>query len=72
MKASELRNKSAAELQQELLSLRKEQFALRLQRATGQAVKPDQFSKVRRNIARAKTVQHAQRLQRAQGAGGKA
>ncbi len=38
MKASELRNKSAAELQQELLSLRKEQFALRLQRATGQAV----------------------------------
>jgi large subunit ribosomal protein L29 len=69
MKASELRNKSAAELQQELLSLRKEQFALRLQRATGQAVKPDQFSKVRRNIARAKTVQHAQRLQRAPGAG---
>ncbi len=61
MKASELRNKTAAELQQELLSLRKEQFALRLQRATGQAVKPDQFSKVRRNIARAKTVQRAQR-----------
>jgi large subunit ribosomal protein L29 len=68
MKASELRNKTPAELQQELLSLRKEQFALRLQRATGQAVKPDQFSKVRRNIARAKTVQHARR---AQGAGGK-
>jgi large subunit ribosomal protein L29 len=69
MKASELRNKSPAELQQELLSLRKEQFALRLQRATGQAVKPDQFSKVRRNIARAKTVQRALR---AQGPGGKA
>jgi large subunit ribosomal protein L29 len=68
MKASELRNKTPAELQQELLSLRKEQFALRLQRATGQAVKPDQFSKVRRNIARAKTVQHARR---AQGPGGK-
>ena len=57
MKASELRNKSPAELQQELLSLRKEQFALRLQRATGQAVKPDQFGKVRKNIARVKTVQ---------------
>ena len=56
MKASELRNKSAAELQQELLSLRKEQFALRLQRATGQAVKPDQFGKVRKNVARLKTV----------------
>ena len=61
MKASELRNKSVAELQNELMSLRKEQFALRLQRATGQAVKPDQFSKVRRNIARVKTVQRAAR-----------
>ena len=57
MKASELRNKSAMELQNEMLSLRKEQFALRLQRATGQAVKPDQFGKVRKNIARLKTVQ---------------
>jgi len=61
MKASELQKKSASELQRELLSLRKEQFALRLQRATGQAVKPDQFSKVRRNIARVKTVQRARR-----------
>ncbi len=61
MKASELRNKSATELQNELMSLRKEQFALRLQRATGQAVKPDQFEKVRRNIARVKTVQRATR-----------
>ena len=66
MKASELRNKSKTELQNELLSLRKEQFALRLQRATGQAVKPDQFGKVRKNIARLKTVQRALR------AGGKA
>ena len=41
MKASELRNKSVGELQQELLSLRRAQFALRLQRATGQTVKPD-------------------------------
>ena len=57
MKASELRGKSATDLQAELLSLRKEQFALRLQRATGQAIKPDQFTKVRRNIARLKTVQ---------------
>jgi large subunit ribosomal protein L29 len=61
MKASELRNKSATELQNELMSLRKEQFALRLQRATGQAIKPDQFEKVRRNIARVKTVQRAAR-----------
>ncbi len=66
MKTSELRKKSAAELQTELMSLRKEQFALRLQRATGQAVKPDQFGKVRKNIARVKTVQRGLR------AGGKA
>ena len=53
--------KSTTELHSELLSLRREQFALRLQRATGQAVKPDQFSKVRRNIARVKTIQRAKR-----------
>ncbi len=57
MKASALRDKSATELQEELLSLRREQFALRLQRATGQMPKPDQFTKVRRNIARVLTVQ---------------
>ena len=61
MKASELQKKSALELQNELMSLRKEQFALRLQRATGQALKPDQFGKVRKNIARVKTVQRALR-----------
>jgi large subunit ribosomal protein L29 len=57
MKASDLRGKNAQELTTELVSLRKEQFALRLQRATGQAIKPDQFGKVRRGIARLKTVQ---------------
>jgi large subunit ribosomal protein L29 len=56
-----MRTKSAADLNTELLGLRKEQFALRLQRATGQAPKPDQFGKVRRNIARLKTVQREQR-----------
>jgi len=61
MNATELRGKSAKDLEAELLKLRKEQFALRLQRATGQAVKPDQFDKVRKNIARLKTVQREQR-----------
>ena len=60
MKASELREKSAAAQRTELLKLRKEQFALRLQRATGQTVKPDQFGKVRKNIARLKTAMRAQ------------
>ena len=57
MEAKELRTKSAAELSEELLKMRKEQFALRMQRATGQAVKPDQSGKVRKNVARLKTVQ---------------
>jgi large subunit ribosomal protein L29 len=59
MKASEIRKQPVAEQRALLLKLRKEQFALRLQRATGQAVKPDQFSKVRRNIARLKTAMGA-------------
>jgi len=40
----------------QLLKLRREQFNLRMARATGQAAKPDQFAKVRKNIARVKTV----------------
>jgi large subunit ribosomal protein L29 len=61
MKASDIRNKATKDLQDELLSLRREQFALRMQRATGQQPKPDQFGKVRKNIARLKTVQAEQR-----------
>ena len=56
MSAKEFRQKSAADLQKELQGLRREQFNLRMARATGQSAKPDQFSKVRRNIARLKTV----------------
>jgi large subunit ribosomal protein L29 len=56
MDAKELRTRSVSELADELVKLRKEQFALRMQRATGQQPKPAQFGKVRRNIARLKTV----------------
>jgi large subunit ribosomal protein L29 len=56
MKAKELRQKGAGELQEELLKLRREQFNLRMAQASGQAAKPDQFGKVRRNLARVKTV----------------
>ena len=49
-------NGGATEQKDELLKLRREQFALRMQRATGQGVKPDQFGKVRKSIARLKTV----------------
>ena len=61
MSAKDLRQKASADLQKELLDLRREQFNLRMARATGQAAKPDQFSKVRRNIARLKTVVSEQR-----------
>ncbi len=71
MKANELRKKSADELKGELLSLRREQFALRLQRASGQSPKPDQFDKVRKNVARVKTVQRQLRVAKS-GAGEKA
>ena len=56
MDAKELRTRSVSELADELVKLRKEQFALRMQRATGQSPKPDQFGNARRNIARLKTV----------------
>ncbi len=56
MKFNDLRKKSEVELAEELLGLRKEQFNLRMQRATGQLSRPDQFDKVRKNIARIKTL----------------
>jgi large subunit ribosomal protein L29 len=56
MKASELKAKSAADLQQELLSLNKAQFGLRMQVATQQLSNTSQLRKVRRDIARVKTI----------------
>jgi large subunit ribosomal protein L29 len=63
-----LRKQSPAELGEELVKLRKEQFSLRMQRATGQQPKPALFADARRNIARVKTVL---RQQQAAKAGGK-
>ena len=59
MKATELRAKSKDELLSELLELRKEQFNLRMQQATGQLARADQYRNVRRDIARIKTVLRA-------------
>lgn len=56
MNANELREKSADELQKELLDLLREQFNLRMQQGTGQLNKPHLMKEVRRNIARVKTV----------------
>lgn len=56
MKAAELKDKSVEELNAELLNLLREQFNLRMQHTTGQLEKTDQLKKVRRNIARVKTI----------------
>lgn len=56
MKANELKQKSAAELQATLVELRKEQFNLRFQTASQQLESTAQLRKVRRDIARVKTV----------------
>jgi len=56
MKASELRQKSVDELSAELLESLKEQFVFRMQRATGQLTRPSEMKKVRKKIARIKTV----------------
>jgi large subunit ribosomal protein L29 len=56
MKATELRGKDQAALQQELNELLKAQFGLRMQVATQQLTNTAQLKKVRRDIARVKTV----------------
>ncbi len=57
MKANELRQKNQAELGKELLDLRKAQFSMRMQLATQQLSNTSQIGKVRKNIARIKTIQ---------------
>ena len=56
-KVADVRAKSADELQAMLLDLRKEQFNLRFQRATGQLESTNRIKSVRRDIARVKTIQ---------------
>ena len=56
MKASDLRTKSVDELQTELVELRREQFNLRMQQATGEMTRPHEHGRVRKDIARVKTV----------------
>lgn len=56
MKAADLRAKSVDELNSELVELRRAQFSLRMQLGTQQLNKVDQLGKVRRDIARVRTV----------------
>jgi large subunit ribosomal protein L29 len=56
MKASDVRSLSADQLNDELAKLKKEQFNLRFQQATGQLEKTARFNEVRKDIARIKTI----------------
>ncbi len=61
MNASELRGKSPAELEASLLELRKEQFNLRMQQGTGQLSRPSEMKRVKKAIARVKTILNEKR-----------
>jgi len=56
MKATEIREKAAVDLVQELEALHKEHFNLRMQNATGQLTRSSEIKRVRRDIARIKTI----------------
>ncbi len=65
MKAADLRSKSIEELNDELVALRREQFNLRIQHATGELTHNHEHGRVRKDIARVKTILNE--LQRAAG-----
>jgi large subunit ribosomal protein L29 len=56
MEAQELRSKSVTELDEELVALRREQFNLRMQAATGELNQHTEHKRVRKDIARVKTI----------------
>ena len=56
MNANDLRGMSQEDLSKELLNLRREQFSLRMQRATGQLARPHEYGRVKKDIARVKTI----------------
>ena len=56
MEAGDLRKKSVEELNEELVALRREQFNLRMQKVTGELAQNHEHKRVRKDIARVKTV----------------
>ncbi len=65
MSVKEFNDKSSAELAEQLVALRREQFNLRVQQATGEQARADQVKRVRRDIARLKTVMRQRELREA-------
>jgi len=66
MNAAELRDKTPDQLREELVTLKKEQFNLRFQAATGQLENPARMKSVRRDVARVKTVLNEKAAQAAE------
>jgi large subunit ribosomal protein L29 len=66
MKISDLRDKTVDQLGDELVSLKKEQFNLRFQKASGQLENSARAGEVRRNIARIKTIMRERQQKSAQ------
>ncbi len=65
MKVGEFRDLSLDQLDDQLVKLKKEQFNLRFQQATGQLENTARFRQIRRDIARLKTIAREKRLQEA-------
>ena len=65
MKAEDVRSKSDDELSEEIIALKKEQFNLRFQKASGQIENTARVRQIRRDIARIKTIMHQRRNQAA-------
>jgi large subunit ribosomal protein L29 len=63
MKIDEIRGMTPDQLNEQLVSLKKEQFNLRFQKATGQIEKTHRVDEVRKDIARIKTVLRGQQAQ---------
>ena len=63
MDIKEIRAMESSQLQEELLKLRREQFNLRMQAATGQGARPHEVGRIRKDIARLKTVLREREIQ---------
>jgi large subunit ribosomal protein L29 len=63
MKTKDIRDMNEEQIGKELLDLRREQFNLRMQRATGQGARPHEFGRIRKDIARLKTVLREREIQ---------
>jgi large subunit ribosomal protein L29 len=67
MKVKDIRQMTAEQISDEIMKLRRAQFNLRMQAATGQGAKPDQHGKARKDIARLKTVLREREISAAAG-----